>query len=180
MLSTVAGLHPKSCAIENFDRPTALMRIMVALRKTVLSVVPKRISSNASHCSAVNVHVAMTTSVQLKTPSSCTEFIDQRPPAEVLLRVYLALGEKKAVRQGRSLHPRNVPLHVQLRHQATPYAPYMGNPLSELPLDRFRIEDAKPIFAFDEATELAFFKAASDWVFRFTSLLPRPGYESEN
>src|SRR5262245_35747749 len=37
MLSTVAGLHPKSCAIENFYRPTALMRLMVALRKTTLS-----------------------------------------------------------------------------------------------------------------------------------------------
>ena len=65
MLSTVAGLHPKSCAIENFDRPTELMRMMVALRKTVLSVVPKRILSKASHCSSVNVHAAMTTSVQL-------------------------------------------------------------------------------------------------------------------
>ncbi|MBM4073123.1 MAG: hypothetical protein FJ271_29995 [Planctomycetes bacterium] len=43
--------------------------------------------------------------------------------------------------------------------------PYMGNPFSELPLDRFRVEDAKPIFVFNEATELDFFKAASDWAF---------------
>jgi hypothetical protein len=49
MLSTVAGLHPKSCAIENFDRPTALIRMMVALRNTLASVVEKRTSSNASH-----------------------------------------------------------------------------------------------------------------------------------
>src|SRR6516164_6091009 len=91
MLSTVAGLHPRSCAIENFERPTALMRIMVALRKTVLSVVPKRILSNASHCSSVNVHAAMPTSVQLEKSSSCTEFIDKRPAAEVPLRVYLVI-----------------------------------------------------------------------------------------
>src|SRR5690242_20242075 len=89
MLSTVAGLHPKSCAIENFDRPTALIRIMVALRKIVLSVVAKRMLSKASHCSSVNVHAAMTTSVKLEK-TSCTEFIDKWPAAEVLLRVYLA------------------------------------------------------------------------------------------
>lgn len=50
---------------------------------------------------------------------------------------------------------------VKRRHMP----PYMGNPFSELPLDRFRVEDAKPIFVFNEASELAFFKAATDWAF---------------
>jgi len=58
MLSTVAGLHPKSCAIENFDRPTALIRMMVALRNTVASVVEKRTSSNASHSDRSNSNAA--------------------------------------------------------------------------------------------------------------------------
>src|SRR5262249_13656309 len=40
--------------------------------------------------------------------------------------------------------------------------PYVGNPFLELPLDRLKIEDAKPIFVFAAATELAFLKAASD------------------
>ncbi len=39
--------------------------------------------------------------------------------------------------------------------------PYAGNPFSELPLDRMKIEDAKPIFVFTAATELAFLEAAS-------------------
>jgi integrase len=38
--------------------------------------------------------------------------------------------------------------------------PYATNPFSELPLDRLKIQDAKPIFVFDQASELAFFKAA--------------------
>lgn len=53
--------------------------------------------------------------------------------------------------------------------------PYIGNPFSELPLDRFKIEDAKPIFVFDEATELAFFKAASAWAFPINFILAKTG-----
>ena len=43
--------------------------------------------------------------------------------------------------------------------------PYTGNPFAELPLERLKIEDAKPIFTFDADTELAFFKAAAPWDF---------------
>src|SRR5262245_55150373 len=53
--------------------------------------------------------------------------------------------------------------------------PYVSNPFSELPLDRFKIEDAKPIFVFDEATELAFLKAASDWAFPIHFTLAKTG-----
>ncbi|WP_088260531.1 tyrosine-type recombinase/integrase [Fimbriiglobus ruber] len=41
--------------------------------------------------------------------------------------------------------------------------PYAGNPFAELPLDRMTITDAKPIFVFDAATELAFLMSASPW-----------------
>jgi integrase len=58
------------------------------------------------------------------------------------------------------------------RHHLPPYA---SNPFSELPLDRFKIEDAKPIFVFTEATELAFFKAASDWAFPIHFTLAKTG-----
>jgi integrase len=53
--------------------------------------------------------------------------------------------------------------------------PYAGNPFSELPLDRFRIEDAKPIFVFTAATELAFFRAASAWAFPIHFTLAKTG-----
>ena len=53
--------------------------------------------------------------------------------------------------------------------------PYAGNPFSELPLDRLKIEDAKPIFVFNDATELAFFKAASDWAFPIHFTLAKTG-----
>jgi hypothetical protein len=43
--------------------------------------------------------------------------------------------------------------------------PYAGNPFAELPLDRLKIEDAKPIFVFDSNTEMAFFEAAVRWAF---------------
>lgn len=53
--------------------------------------------------------------------------------------------------------------------------PYVGNPFSELPLDRLKIEDAKPIFVFDAATELAFFRAAPDWAFPIHFTLAKTG-----
>jgi hypothetical protein len=40
--------------------------------------------------------------------------------------------------------------------------PRTGNPFSELPLDRLKIEDARPSFVFTANAELAFFKSASD------------------
>ncbi|WLD15143.1 tyrosine-type recombinase/integrase [Planctellipticum variicoloris] len=43
--------------------------------------------------------------------------------------------------------------------------PDARNPLSELRLERLRIEDAKPIFVFDAETELQFLKAAAEWEF---------------
>ncbi len=53
--------------------------------------------------------------------------------------------------------------------------PYVSNPFSELPLDRFKIEDAKPIFVFNEPTELDFFKEASDWAFPIHFALAKTG-----
>src|SRR5262245_21748808 len=53
--------------------------------------------------------------------------------------------------------------------------PYAGNPLGELPLDRLKVEDAKPIFVFDAGTELAFFRAACDWAFPIHFTLAKTG-----
>src|SRR4029077_13199205 len=41
--------------------------------------------------------------------------------------------------------------------------------------NRLKIEDAKPIFVFDAATELAFLKAASDWAFPIHFTLAKTG-----
>src|SRR5262249_22108728 len=53
--------------------------------------------------------------------------------------------------------------------------PQAANPFSELPLDRLKIEDAKPIFVFTAETELAFFKAASGWTFPIHFTLAKTG-----
>src|SRR5207237_8019868 len=53
--------------------------------------------------------------------------------------------------------------------------PYAGNPFAALPLDRFKVEDAKPIFVFDAATELAFFRAADAWAFPIHLTLAKTG-----
>lgn len=53
--------------------------------------------------------------------------------------------------------------------------PYAGNPFSELPLDRLKIQDAKPIFVFTADTELAFFQAASAWAFPIHFTLSKTG-----
>lgn len=53
--------------------------------------------------------------------------------------------------------------------------PYAGNPFAELPLDRLKREDAKPIFVFDPTTELAFFQAADAWSFPLHFVLSKTG-----
>jgi hypothetical protein len=59
MRSTVPTLHPKSLAIEAFDRPTAVIRVMVALRNNALSEVEHRSSSSASHGLFVSFQCAL-------------------------------------------------------------------------------------------------------------------------
>jgi integrase len=63
---------------------------------------------------------------------------------------------------------------VSLRRQ-TPVPPYSDNPFNELPLDRFQVEDAKPVFVFDAATELAFLKATNRWEFPIHFTLAKTG-----
>src|SRR5262249_40074867 len=53
--------------------------------------------------------------------------------------------------------------------------PYAGNPFAELPLDRLKIEDAKPIFVFGAARELAFLRAAPAWAFPIHFTLAKTG-----
>lgn len=51
---------------------------------------------------------------------------------------------------------------AQRQHHLPPYA---TNPFVELRIDRMRVEDAKPIFVFDAATEWQFLSAAKPWEF---------------
>src|SRR5436190_19696702 len=58
-LSTVAGQHPNSLAIDSLDRPTPDIKMIVALRNTATSVVENRNSSRTSHSLSVSFHRAM-------------------------------------------------------------------------------------------------------------------------
>jgi integrase len=53
--------------------------------------------------------------------------------------------------------------------------PYASNPFAELPLERLKVEDAKPIFVFDAGSELAFFAAAAAWDFPVHFSLAKTG-----
>ena len=53
--------------------------------------------------------------------------------------------------------------------------PYAENPFAGLGGQYFRIEDAKPVYVFDEITELAFFGAADDWSFPIHFTLAKSG-----
>jgi integrase len=53
--------------------------------------------------------------------------------------------------------------------------PYGGNPFAELPLDRLKVEDAKPVFVFDAEKELAFLRAANAWAFALHLTLAKTG-----
>ena len=53
--------------------------------------------------------------------------------------------------------------------------PYAANPFAELSLERMKVEDAKPIFLFEEETELAFFQAVDDWSFPIHFTLAKTG-----
>lgn len=64
--------------------------------------------------------------------------------------------------------------HYAIKRRHLP--PYAGNPFSDLPLDRFKLEDSKPLFVFTAATELAFLKAASSWAFPIHFTLAKTGF----
>ena len=53
--------------------------------------------------------------------------------------------------------------------------PYVTNPFAELPIDRMRIEDSKPVFVFDEAIEQAFFESTPRWAFAIHFTLAKTG-----
>lgn len=53
--------------------------------------------------------------------------------------------------------------------------PYSENPFSQLRLDRMTIEDAKPIFVFEQSTELQFLEAADPWSFPVHFTLAKTG-----
>lgn len=53
--------------------------------------------------------------------------------------------------------------------------PYFENPFSNLAGRRFRIEDAKPIFVFDQATEVQFLRACDPWAFPIQFTLAKTG-----
>lgn len=60
-------------------------------------------------------------------------------------------------------------------HRMRHLPPYAANPFTELRLDRFRVEDAKPVFVFDEQSEEAFFRAADDAEFPIHFMLAKTG-----
>jgi len=55
------------------------------------------------------------------------------------------------------------------------FPPYVGNPFSELPVDRMKIEDAKPIFVLTEDLEFQCLSKACDWAFPFHFLAAKTG-----
>jgi integrase len=59
------------------------------------------------------------------------------------------------------------------RHRHLP--PYAGNPFAAIPIDRLKVVDAKPVFVFDAATELAFFRTADSWSLPIHATLAKTG-----
>ena len=53
--------------------------------------------------------------------------------------------------------------------------PYAGNPFSEIPIDRLKVEDSKPIFVFDASTELAFLHSCDKWALPIHFTLAKTG-----
>jgi len=53
--------------------------------------------------------------------------------------------------------------------------PYAGNPFADLPIDRMAVDDRKPVFVFDAATEAAFFRLARPWAFAVHFTLAKTG-----
>ena len=53
--------------------------------------------------------------------------------------------------------------------------PYAGNPFGDLPLDRLKVEDAKPIYVFNARSELTFFRACSSWALPIHFTLAKTG-----
>jgi integrase len=60
---------------------------------------------------------------------------------------------------------------IRMRH----LPPYSENPFSGLRIESMRLTDSKPVFVFDAESELAFFKAASEWAFPIHFTLAKTG-----
>lgn len=60
-----------------------------------------------------------------------------------------------------------------IQHRHLP--PYAANPFARLPWDKFSAEDKKPIFVFDEPTEVAFWQAADRWSLLIHLILAKTG-----
>jgi len=69
----------------------------------------------------------------------------------------------------------SVSFDAAIRSQASPSASYTETLFSELPLDRLKIEDAKPIFVFDSVTEFAFLRKCGRWAFPIHFTLAKTG-----
>lgn len=63
--------------------------------------------------------------------------------------------------------------HFGTRHGVLPAS--MANPFTQFGLGRLRIRDAKPVFVFNAAEELAFFAAATPWAFAVHFTLAKTG-----
>ena len=53
--------------------------------------------------------------------------------------------------------------------------PYSGNPFARLPIDRLKVADRKPIFVFNNATEIAFLRGCDLWGFAIHFTLAKTG-----
>ncbi len=53
--------------------------------------------------------------------------------------------------------------------------PYAGNPSADLPIDKLKVEDAKPIFVFTADTEAKLLAAADDWALPIHFTLAKTG-----
>lgn len=62
--------------------------------------------------------------------------------------------------------------YAQRQRHLPPYAP---NPFADLGIDRIRVDDAKPVFVFDESTEIQFLTAARAWEFALHFTLAKTG-----
>lgn len=76
-------------------------------------------------------------------------------------------GRRFVLETARSLY------HFAARKRYLP--PGMENPFRDLPIDRLRVEDVRPVFVFDATTEVAFLRSASPWAFPIHFTLGKTG-----
>ena len=195
-----AGPHRKKVAADRTQAEQVAARVnsqLASNEPTLLTFTPVGVSELRAQFLNYHEHVLHSSVATLKRYRSATQHLEDfvrtlpRPPHAHEVKVEAFAAYLRRVEVAPNGHPntakrrllgKGVQYVLETCRAMYAYAlkkrhlpPYAGNPFAELPLDKIKTDDSKPVFVFDAATELAFLGACSGWAFPIHFALAKTG-----